>query len=70
MRDPLGRRPADGWTWNAIAWCLALLIGALAFQAAEAAPVPDLTLQLLDGKTTSLKEHRGEPVLINFFHSK
>ena len=70
MRDPLGRRPADGWTRNAIVWCLAFLIGALAFQAAGASPVPDFTLQLLDGKTTSLKEHRGEPVLINFFHSK
>ena len=70
MRDPLGRRPADGRTRNAIVWCLAFLIGALAFQAAEASPVPDFKLQLLDGKATSLQEHRGRPVLVNLFHSK
>ena len=38
--------------------------------AAQAAPVPDFTLQLLDGKSISLKDYRGKPVLVNFFHSK
>ncbi len=31
--------------------------------------VPDFTLQLLDGKNTSLQDYRGKPVLLNFFHS-
>ena len=49
----------------------ALLIGTLlAAQAAHAAPVPDFTLPLLDGKSIALKDFRGKPVLINFFHSK
>ncbi len=49
----------------------ALLIGTLlAAQAAQAAPVPDFTLPLLDGKSIALKDYRGKPVLINFFHSK
>lgn len=42
----------------------------LVAQAAHAAPVPDFTLQLLDGKSIALKDFRGKPVLINFFHSK
>ncbi|MDE2180228.1 MAG: redoxin domain-containing protein [candidate division NC10 bacterium] len=47
------------------------LIGTLlTAQAAHAAPVPDFTLQLLDGKSIALKDFRGKPVLINFFHSK
>ncbi len=71
MRNAVKRPPAARWTRRALAWLITLLIGALAFQAAQAAaPVPDFTLPLLDGKTTSLQEHRGEPVLINFFHSK
>lgn len=49
----------------------ALLIGTLlAVKAAQAAPVPDFTLSLLDGKSVALKDFRGKPVLINFFHSK
>jgi cytochrome oxidase Cu insertion factor (SCO1/SenC/PrrC family) len=49
----------------------ALMIGTLLVaQAAHAAPVPDFTLQLLDGKFIALKDYRGKPVLINFFHSK
>jgi len=32
--------------------------------------VPDFSLQLLDGKSISLKDYRGKPVLVNFFHSK
>lgn len=48
-----------------------LLIGTLLVaQAAHAAPVPDFTLPLLDGKSITLKDFRGKPVLINFFHSK
>ncbi len=49
----------------------ALLIGTLTVaQAVQAAPVPDFTLPLLDGKSVALKDFRGKPVLINFFHSK
>jgi cytochrome oxidase Cu insertion factor (SCO1/SenC/PrrC family) len=48
-----------------------LLIGVLLIaQAAHAATVPDFTLPLLDGKSVALKDFRGKPVLINFFHSK
>jgi cytochrome oxidase Cu insertion factor (SCO1/SenC/PrrC family) len=48
-----------------------LLIGTLLVaQAVQAAPVPDFTLPLLDGKSVALKDFRGKPVLINFFHSK
>lgn len=48
-----------------------LLIGTLLVaQAVHAAPVPDFTLPLLDGKSVALKDFRGKPVLINFFHSK
>ncbi|MDE2060111.1 MAG: redoxin domain-containing protein [candidate division NC10 bacterium] len=48
-----------------------LLIGTLLIaQAAHATPVPDFTLSLLDGKSIALKDFRGKPVLINFFHSK
>lgn len=47
------------------------LIGTLLIaQAAHAAPVPDFTLPLLDGKSVALKDFRGKPVLVNFFHSK
>ena len=49
----------------------ALMIGTLlAAQAAHAAPIPDFVLPLLDGKSIALKDYRGKPVLINFFHSK
>lgn len=49
----------------------ALLIGTLLVaQAAHAAPVPDFTLPLLEGKSVALKDYRSKPVLINFFHSK
>lgn len=48
-----------------------LLIGTLLVaQAAHAASVPDFTLTLLDGKSVALKDFRGKPVLVNFFHSK
>jgi cytochrome oxidase Cu insertion factor (SCO1/SenC/PrrC family) len=49
----------------------AILIGTLLIaRAAHAAPVPDFTLPLLDGKSIALKDFRGKPVLINFFHSQ
>ncbi len=71
MRNAVKRPPAARWTRHVLAWLTTLLIGALAFQAAQAAaPVPDFTLQLLDGKSTTLRDYRGKPVLINFFHSK
>ncbi|MDE2484523.1 MAG: redoxin domain-containing protein [candidate division NC10 bacterium] len=50
---------------------IVFLIGTLLVaRTAMAAPVPDFTLQLLDGKSIALKDFRGKPVLINFFHSK
>lgn len=53
------------------AMCTALMIGTLLIaQTARAATVPDFTLPLLDGKSVALKDFRGKPVLINFFHSK
>ena len=70
MRNPLRQSPAARCTRRALAWFTTLSIGMLAFQAAQAAPVPDFKLQLLDGKTTSLQNHRGRPILINFFYSK
>jgi len=49
----------------------ALMIGTLLVaQAVHAAPVPDFTLPLLNGKSVALKDFRGKPVLVNFFHSK
>jgi maltodextrin utilization protein YvdJ len=50
-----------------LAFLIALLLVA---QAAHAATVPDFTLPLLDGKSVTLNEFRGKPVLVNFFHSK
>lgn len=32
-------------------------------------PAPDFSLTLLDGRKVSLKEFRGKPVLVNFWHS-
>jgi cytochrome oxidase Cu insertion factor (SCO1/SenC/PrrC family) len=69
MRKCLRQPQEASRTRKVIACFAALLIGASAFQAVHAVPVPDFTLQLLNGKTTSLQKHRGTPVLINFFHS-
>jgi peroxiredoxin len=51
-------------------WLIALLIAALTAPVARSATVPDFSLTLLDGKSISLKDFRGKPVLVNFFHSK
>jgi len=53
--------------------CALALLALLAWAGspwAAPAPVPDFSLSLLDGGTTSLAAHRGKPVLMNFFHSK
>jgi cytochrome oxidase Cu insertion factor (SCO1/SenC/PrrC family) len=52
--------------------CLGLVGGAagtsLAIpQAGQSAP--EFTLTLLDGKTVALKDLRGKPVLVSFWHS-
>lgn len=52
------------------AWLATLLLAAISHPAVQAGTVPDFTLQLLDGKNTSLQDYRGKPVLLNFFHSK
>ena len=70
MRHPLRRPPATGREQVVIASLIVLFFGAVMLRAAQAAPVPDFTLQLLDGKSISLKDYRGKPVLVNFFHSK
>lgn len=48
----------------------ALLFGAVNLRGVQAAPVPDFSLRLFDGKSISLKDYRGKPILVNFFHSK
>lgn len=67
-------RRRRGWAlrpYRTIAYFTALLIGTLlAAQTVQAAPVPNFTLTLLAGKSITLKDFRGKPVLINFFHSK
>jgi cytochrome oxidase Cu insertion factor (SCO1/SenC/PrrC family) len=35
----------------------------------DGAPTPAFTLESLDGKTVSLAEFRGRPVLVYFWHS-
>ena len=70
MKQPLRRPPTARRAQIAIAGLFVLLIGAVTLRAAQAATVPDFSLQLLDGKSISLKDYRGKPVLVNFFHSK
>ncbi|MGH7409600.1 MAG: TlpA family protein disulfide reductase [Candidatus Methylomirabilis sp.] len=70
MRRSLRQPHAAFWIQITVAWLATFLIGAITYSAAQAAPVPDFTLHLLDGKTTSLKANRGKPLLVNFFHSK
>ncbi|MGE3189683.1 MAG: TlpA disulfide reductase family protein [Vicinamibacterales bacterium] len=46
-----------------------LTVGFLAVPAAAQAPAParDFSLKTLEGKTVTLKEHRGQVVLVNFW---
>jgi cytochrome oxidase Cu insertion factor (SCO1/SenC/PrrC family) len=70
MKQQLMRLPMSRGTLIASAWLIALLIAALTAPASWSAPVPDFSLTLLDGKSISLHDFRGKPVLVNFFHSK
>lgn len=70
MKQALRRLPTARREQIAIAGLFVLLIGAVTPRAAQAAPVPEFSLQLLDGKSISLKDYRGKPILVNFFHSK
>ena len=71
MTQPLRRPPTARREQIAIAGLFAaLLFGAVNLRGVQAAPVPDFSLRLFDGKSISLKDYRGKPVLVNFFHSK
>ena len=70
MRHPLTRLPATWREQIATASLFLLFLGAATLRETQAAPVPDFTLQLFDGNSISLKDYRGKPVLVNFFHSK
>jgi len=71
MKQPLRQPPTPRRKQIAIAGLFAaLLIGAVNLRGLQAAPVPDFSLRLLDGKSISLKDYRGKPILVNFFHSK
>lgn len=70
MTQPLRRPPTGRRKQVPIAGLLVLLFGTATLPSVQAAPVPDFSLQLLNGNTTSLLAHRGKPVLVNFFHSK
>ena len=70
MKQPLRRPSTARREQIAIAGLFVLLFCAVTPRAAQAAPVPDFSLQLLDGKSISLKDYRGKPILVNFFHSK
>jgi cytochrome oxidase Cu insertion factor (SCO1/SenC/PrrC family) len=70
MRRAFSGPPAIRWSTIAIAWLFVLLFCAVTLRTAQAATVPDFSLQIFDGKSISLKDYRGKPVLVNFFHSK
>jgi cytochrome oxidase Cu insertion factor (SCO1/SenC/PrrC family) len=70
MKQALRRPPTFRREQIAIAGLFVVLFCAVTLRAAQAATVPDFTLQLLDGKSISLKDYRGKPILVNFFHSK
>ena len=70
MKQALRRPPTARREQIAIAGLFVLLFCAATLRAAQAATEPDFTLQLLDGKSISLKDYRGKPILVNFFHSK
>ena len=70
MKQALPQSPTARREQIAIAGLFVLLFCAVTLRAAQAAPVPEFSLQLLDGKSISLKDYRGKPILVNFFHSK
>ncbi len=48
---------------------LALFLGGAAPPSGTLPQAPDFTLTLLDGKTLSLADLKGKPVLLNFWRS-
>ncbi len=70
MKQALRRLPTARREQIAIAGLFVLLFCAVTLRAAQVATVPDFSLQIFDGKSISLKDYRGKPVLVNFFHSK
>ncbi len=63
------RRTAPMATMALDVAALALLLGGPAQAATTLPPAPDFTLTLLDGKTLSLADLKGKPVLLNFWRS-
>jgi cytochrome oxidase Cu insertion factor (SCO1/SenC/PrrC family) len=70
MKQALRRLPTARREQIAIAGLFVMLFCAVTLRAAQAAPVPEFSLQLFDGKSISLRDYRGKPILVNFFHSK
>jgi cytochrome oxidase Cu insertion factor (SCO1/SenC/PrrC family) len=57
-------------TMGVVTVALTLLLGGPARAATSLAPAPDFTLTLLDGKTLTLADFRGKPVVLNFWWSQ
>jgi cytochrome oxidase Cu insertion factor (SCO1/SenC/PrrC family) len=57
-------------TMGVVTVALALLLGGPARAASSLPPAPDFTLTLLDGKTLTLADLRGRPVVLNFWWSQ
>lgn len=64
------RRTAPTATMALAVVALALLLGGPAQAATSLPPAPDFTLTLLDGKTLTLADLKGKPVLLNFWWSQ
>ena len=57
-------------TMGVVTAALALLLGAASPGPPTFPPAPDFTLTLLNGKTLSLADLKGKPVLVNFWWSQ
>ena len=55
--------------WLLIGSLIVILAGLAGAEPTVGGPAPEFSLALLDGRIVSLKEFRGNPVLINFWNS-